>query len=380
MNKVIPAEMFPPGDFVREELEAREWTQADLAEILGVSLPLVNEIINGKRRITPETAKALGHAFGTDPQFWLNLESAYQLWKVRPNTEDAVARRAKLYAIAPVREMIRRNWIEPSNSVDLLEKRVLDFFGIKTLEDPIEVWPHAASKSTPYASVNAAQRAWLFRAMRLGKAVNAASFSEVSFGRVLRALRPLLFNPEDIRHVPRVLAEGGIRFVVVEHLEQTRLDGACLWLNPRAPIIALSLRYDRIDFFWFHLLHELGHVKRRDGLEQYTPVDEDLVGDILSMKDKPPAEVEASKFASEYLVPQNELEDFINRVRPLYSTRKIIGFAAVHRVHPGIVVGQLHHKGEITFAHSRKMLMKVRTIATQSALTDGWGHTPPAGL
>lgn len=380
MNKVIPAEVFPPGDFIREELEAREWTQADLSEILGVSLPSVNEIINGKRSVTPETAKALGHAFGTDPQFWVNLEGAYQLWKVRPNDENAVARRAKLYAIAPVREMIHRKWIEPSNSVDLLEKRVLDFFDIKTIEDPIEVWPHAVSKSTPYAVMNAAQRAWLFRAMHLGRAVNTANFSEASLERVLRALKPLLVNPEDIRHVPRVLAEGGIRFVVVEHLGQTRLDGACLWLNPRAPVIALSLRYDRIDFFWFHLLHELGHVKRRDGLEQYAPVDEDLDGDMLSMKDKPPAEIEASKFASDHLIPQKELDDFINRVRPLYSTTKIIGFAALHHVHPGIVIGQLHHRGELAFAHSRKMLVKVRNIVTQSALTDGWGHRLPAGL
>src|SRR5262245_28749675 len=76
MSERIPAEVFPPGEFIKEELEAREWTQADLAEILGRPPRLVSEIINGKRAISPETAKGLGEAFGTGAQFWMNLEGA----------------------------------------------------------------------------------------------------------------------------------------------------------------------------------------------------------------------------------------------------------------------------------------------------------------
>ena len=75
----IPAEVFPPGEFVREELEARGWTQEDLAEILGRPLRLVNEVIMAKRGITPETANGLAAAFGTSPQVWMNLESIYRL-------------------------------------------------------------------------------------------------------------------------------------------------------------------------------------------------------------------------------------------------------------------------------------------------------------
>lgn len=81
----IPAEVFPPGEFVRDELEARGWTQADLAVILNKPLPAVNEIIAGKKAITPETAQALGDAFGVGPEFWLNLESAYRLSLAAPS-------------------------------------------------------------------------------------------------------------------------------------------------------------------------------------------------------------------------------------------------------------------------------------------------------
>ena len=74
-----PAEVFPPGEYLRDELKARGWSQADFARILGRPLQAVNEMINGKKRITVETAKAIGLALGTGPELWLNLENAYRL-------------------------------------------------------------------------------------------------------------------------------------------------------------------------------------------------------------------------------------------------------------------------------------------------------------
>jgi HTH-type transcriptional regulator/antitoxin HigA len=94
MSKAFKAaEIFPPGDFLREELKARGWTQSDLAKIIGRPLQVVNEIINGKKRITAETAKAIGLAFGTSPQLWLNLESAYDL-ATAPDPDPAISKRA----------------------------------------------------------------------------------------------------------------------------------------------------------------------------------------------------------------------------------------------------------------------------------------------
>lgn len=72
------AEVFPPRDFIKEELEERGWGQADLAEILGRTPAFVGEIVSGKRAISPEIAKALGDAFGTGPEYWLNLDAAYR--------------------------------------------------------------------------------------------------------------------------------------------------------------------------------------------------------------------------------------------------------------------------------------------------------------
>src|SRR3546814_13273251 len=77
----------------------------------------------------------------------MNLESQYQLSQVRPN-DGLVARRARLYERFPVREMIKRGWIEATKSIDVLEHQFLAFFGIQALDAEIS-FCHAAKKTAP---------------------------------------------------------------------------------------------------------------------------------------------------------------------------------------------------------------------------------------
>ena len=90
-----PAEVFPPGEFIGEELEARGWSRIELAEVMGRPARLVSELISAKRAITPETAKGLGAAFGTGPEFWMNLERDYRLAHAL-HDDHAVERRARI--------------------------------------------------------------------------------------------------------------------------------------------------------------------------------------------------------------------------------------------------------------------------------------------
>lgn len=289
-----------------------------------------------------------------------------------------VARRAKLYGMGPIKEMIKRSWIEHSPNIDVLEERVMAFFEIKSLDDTPSIFPHAARKSTPYETTTMTQCAWLIRARALARAVSAAPYTERRLRDCLSRLRALANDREEARHVPRVLAEAGIRLVLVEALPGSKIDGAAFWLDAKSPVIALSLRYDRVDGFWHTLLHDLMHILHRDVTSSDQPlVDVDLVGEgAAEASKKSETEQRADQEAAEFLVPQAQLTDFIARVRPLYSKTKIRGFAATVGIHPGIVVGQLQHRGEIPFAHSRDMLEKIRDVLWDVTLTDGWGHTP----
>jgi HTH-type transcriptional regulator/antitoxin HigA len=82
MTHRMPAEVFPPGEYLRDEIEGRGWSQTEFAEIIGRPMRVVNEIIAGKVQITPKTAAEIAAALGTSPQYWMNLETAYQLGKV----------------------------------------------------------------------------------------------------------------------------------------------------------------------------------------------------------------------------------------------------------------------------------------------------------
>lgn len=375
VSQRIPAEVFPVGDFLKEEMDARGWSQADLAKIIGRSDRDVHALVRGKLALRPETATLLGDAFGTAPEYWMNLDTAYRAWTTSRDTRNAVSRKGQLYELAPVRGMQKRGWIPATENIDALERHVFEFFQVDGIDSLRETLPFAARASVDAPTNHASVRAWIARVRNLAASVMVTrSFSDAAFADCLSRLRLLLAEPMEARHVPRTLAEHGIRFVVVEHLQKSRIDGACIWLDKHSPVIALSMRYERMDWFWFTLLHEMQHVRARDGQEAGAVTDDDLVGrDAKDFKAKPAHEQAADQFAADFLVPQSEIEDFSARVRPLFSKARITSFAKRIAVHPSLVVGQLQFRGEIPYYHSRAMLKdKIRRIVQANALTDGW--------
>ncbi len=114
-----------------------DWTQRDLAAVLGRPEQAISEIINGSKQITPETSVELSQAFGTSPEFWYNLEADYQMEMARTQAPgDAIARRSRLYAELPLREMAGRGWLTLRASVDELEAEVAGCLGMPLLSEP----------------------------------------------------------------------------------------------------------------------------------------------------------------------------------------------------------------------------------------------------
>lgn len=101
----IPAETFHPGEFIQEELAARGWTQAQLAEITGFSPQFINDLIRGRRDVSARFAIILGAAFGTSAEFWMNLQLAQELaWhrgRVGVDDIEAIRARAASHEIQP---------------------------------------------------------------------------------------------------------------------------------------------------------------------------------------------------------------------------------------------------------------------------------------
>ncbi len=199
-------------------------------------------------------------------------------------------------------------------------------------------------------------------------------FSQNRLKTCFEKLRLLLHEPEEIRHIPKIMSEAGIRFIVLEHMPKSKISGATFWLDENSPVIVMSVLYDRIDNFWFTLMHEMSHVKHEDKKDEAI-IDIDLLGEDTG-DDIPDYEKRASKEAAEFLVPEDLLNNFILRTHPYYLEWKVQGFAALNKVHAGIVVGQLQNKKKLPYTHLRKLLVKVRDIITEPAFTDGYGYSP----
>jgi HTH-type transcriptional regulator/antitoxin HigA len=363
-----PAEVFAPGEFIREELEARGWTQADLAKIMGRPTQTINAIIIGMKSVTAQTATELGKALGTSAQLWLNLQSSYDLSR-QGDASDEIAQRAKLYEIAPLKAMEARGWIHKTHTFADLKAEVSRFYQTENLEAVPLLKIAARSNAESTTESHAAQVCWGYRAQQLARCLKAAVFSKDKITAKLGDLRKLAAYPEEIRYVPRVLADMGIRFVIVQHLPKSKIDGASLMVG-QSPVIAMSLRYDRIDNFWHTLMHELSHVLH----------DEPIIDVDIDGKDNDASESRADSDAANMLIPSETLDSFIVRVGPLYSKERINQFANRIHIHPGIIVGQLQHRGKLKFWNKRDMVdVHIRHIVTQEALTDGWGRSISLG-
>lgn len=365
-----------PGVFIAEELEARGWNQRDLAYILKVPETSVGLIISGKRGVTHRMAKALGAAFDVSGDLFINLQSAYdKAMTQEPNPE--IAKIAKFFNVFPIREMIRRGWIEDKDASHQ-EQQLAKFFEVKSPNE-IPYLSHAAKKSRyEEMEIPPIQLAWLFRVRQIAKSITVPAYSLDALKQALVHLREMLIAPEEARHVPRILMECGVRFILVERLPRSAIDGVCFWLDDNSPVIGMSMRYDRIDNFWFVLRHEIEHVLRGHGKNILEGMmDAELEGEKIGVSDDLPEEERMANIAAtDFCVPSEKLESFITRKHPFFSEKNVVAFSKLHSIHPGLVIGQIQYRIK-RYDYLRKLQVKIRQFVLPGSIADGWGQSVP---
>ena len=221
-----------------------------------------------------------------------------------------------------------------------------------------------------------AQLAWLYRVRSIASEMLVPRYQEGGADGAIGKLKQLLASAEEIRRAPKILAEAGIRFLIVESLQSAKIDGVCFWLNEQAPVVALSTRFDRIDNFWFVLRHELEHVRRRHGM-QTAILDTELEGAKAGTGEGiAEEERQANEAAAEFCVPRKMLDAFIARKNPFFAERDVLAFSNMIKVHPGLIAGQVRHKtGKYNLLGHH--LIKVRSIVAPSSVVDGWNDVYP---
>ena len=257
-----------PGQYIQFLLEEKGWSQKVLAVVLQVDEAIVNKIISGKKNLDAKMAIALSDTFSIPADAFLTLQKKYELALAQILTKEDPARfrRAQLFASLPIPEMIKRGWLNVSTykDVEKVEKELLDFFQTDSFSE-IQNLPHASKKTDSGKAATPTQIAWIYRVKAIASEMLVGRYSPAAAKASLPKLKELLVSPVATRKVSRILAECGIRFVIVETLKGAKIDGVCLWLDDKSPVIGMSLRFDRIDNFWFVLRHELEHVIQEHG-------------------------------------------------------------------------------------------------------------------
>ncbi|HDR9064458.1 TPA: ImmA/IrrE family metallo-endopeptidase [Burkholderia vietnamiensis] len=365
-----------PGQLIEALLTERGWNNRILAAVLEVEETGISKLISSKKAVTPEVAISLEEVFGVPAERFVELQRNLDLAKARIVTipNPVRAERAQVFAELPVAELIKRQWIKADDirDLDAVDQALCAFFDGQN-PSQITRTPHAAKKTSAGEQASAAQLAWLYRVRQIAKELLVPKYQEAAARAMLPRLHALLSAPEEARHVPRFLQECGIRFVVVEALKSSKIDGVCLWLDEHSPVIGMTMRFDRMDNFWFVLRHELEHVLLGHGKTEPS-LDVDLNGDVVEEEEKL-----ANAAASEFCAPKARIDSFIKRKAPIFPERDFLGLAKVLGVHPALVAGQIQFKTG-RYDLFRPHLARIRDRVLPSAVVDGWGDVAPVGL
>lgn len=309
-------------------------SQRDLIPYIG-SRAKASEVLSGKRAITMSMARALHKHLGIPADILLQEPGRV----LDATFDDIDARRF------PLKAMAKLGWIP--NVPDLADRAEELISGLIERAGVRAVAAAPLYRKSDHRRINAktdeyALRAWCWQVMAQGNAAPPGA-----------DYRAGVVNPEFLRQVARLsrwkdgprrardlLAQHGIGIQVLAHLPRTYLDGAALWASGGRPVIGLTLRYDRIDNFWFTLLHELAHVGRHLDSDPSAWFVDDL--SLRAGEGEDPRESEADKWAEEALVPPDLWQASL--VHEDLSAMEVIDLAQELEIHPAIVAGRIRYE------------------------------------
>jgi len=354
VNEYIPDYAVSPGEVLDNELEIRGMSRAELSKRTGLTTKHLISLLNARSSITPETAIKLERALGMPAEYWLNLECIYQEALARLHEETILEKDLEWLKRIQVKEMVKLGWLAKFADPKQQLIAVLRFFGIASVSQWDDMWPNlnVAYRQTNTHEVFAESvSAWLRQGEIEAAEITCQPYDKAAFRAALDQIRTLTTqSPENfVPEIQRLCAAAGVAVVFVPALPKTGVSGATRWLNPNKAIIQLSLRYKTDDHLWFTFFHEAGHIilhgKKELFLEGANGLDQ-------------AKEDEANCFAEEELIPRKTLSAFAAQ-KPL-SKPAIVAFAKRVGISPGIVVGQLQHKGflHISFCNDLKQRFK----------------------
>lgn len=336
-----------PGQLIEEYLREKNMSARELARRCGRSPKLITEIILGKASVEPETALQLERVLNVNASIWLAFESEYRLRLARIGEDNKLAEYVDWTRRFPIKSLIERNLMPSSAKGAERVRAILRFFGVGSVDAcearcrellDVEYRTSASFENSfePLAS-------WLRVGEIRASEVETQPFDRAKFIVALKAIRGVTACPigQAYPEVQRLCAEAGVAFIVEPPFEKVVVSGVSWWMSPKKAVIQQSGRFKRDDQFWFTFFHEAAHLL----LHSRKAVFIDLHRGDGNVS--PELEEEANRWAAEFLIPPSALIDFLRRFQR--TEGEVVAFAQSTGVAPGVVVGQLQHRGVLGF-------------------------------
>ncbi|NQU73921.1 MAG: HigA family addiction module antidote protein, partial [Candidatus Omnitrophica bacterium] len=291
-----------PGETLEDTISALKMTQAELAERTGLTKKTINEIVQGKNPITPDSAVKLGAVFGTSPTFWNNLQRRYEETLVRLKAENELEEELSLVSnFKCYNELAKWDYVKKTRIFKERVLNLLNFFGISSLKLVPKIHAIAFRQTKQKNVAKESLAAWLRCGEIDAQKKKVEKFNKEKAINSIDRLRALTMEVTEklSKELKDICASFGIAVVFVPYFKNTHVNGATKWLNTDNALIQLSLRGKRDDIFWFTFFHELAHVLKHGKKEQFVEFDYENEN---SSREK---EEEADEFARNTLIPKN---------------------------------------------------------------------------
>ena len=318
LNDCVPCIAIHPGEIIKDELDAREMKQKELASFMGMPTSVLNDIIKGRRAITPEVAVLLQEILSIDASYWLSLQNQYDIDKANINTKI----------------------IERKRNIEIW-KIISQYCSIKCFEKLNIIGTKISEKSERLKSEPINIFSWKYYVFYESSKIQCdTKFSNDNLNNLIDELNHLfVINKDTIDTTKKILSRYGIKFIIVPKFDKTPIDGFSFWQGEN-PTIVLTLRLNRIDNYAFALLHEIYHVYMHlfnNREQKYISIEGAEINKC---------EEEANKFAKYSLISKDLWSAFLKQhsmISPHAMQMKIKQFAHQHNINEAIVLGFYQH-------------------------------------
>lgn len=324
-----PMPMPDPISAIEFRMDQQGLKQKDLIPYIG-SKSKVSEVLSGKQPLTLRMIRNLHSGLGIPLEILVGKD------------EPAPSAPELEWKKFPLKEMLDRGWLGDFKGTLAEAKKqagelLNNFF--KGVDLPLlqEAFLRQSVRSSGHIDPHALM-AWKAQALKqAGAQTDVAPYPK---GRITRAfitdVARLSYFDQGPGLVEEYLAKSGIHFVIVPHLSKTHLDGAVMRDAQGAPVIALTLRHDRLDNFWFTLAHELAHLALHMDKEEIDCIIDDLDAEGDSR------EQAADTLAREALLPARAWASLQGQ----FNKAQIQDLAAKLRIHPAIIAGRVRYESK----------------------------------